>query len=160
MNSTRNFLPARANYDPNSYEPEYSQVASQQSDGEDICTICKDQVQCLVILQCSHSICSDCFQKVRKKECPFCRAPLVEQARRVPRPPQQAHHHQRHSLLEENKENIHPNRMEAPGVVSKQVRKQPQMQEQTFQGPIRPAKQVQKKRRNVQNVLQAPTPVF
>ena len=47
---------------------------------ENMCEICFTNVLCkknTKTLKCKHIMCKECFQKLIKKECPFCRCPLA-----------------------------------------------------------------------------------
>lgn len=41
------------------------------------CNICLEEKPILIMNPCGHEICEDCFKKLKKKKCPFCRADVL-----------------------------------------------------------------------------------
>jgi hypothetical protein len=41
------------------------------------CGICYLDISNMVFLECSHSLCNNCYHKLRTHNCPFCRKPFI-----------------------------------------------------------------------------------
>jgi len=51
-----------------------------------LCRICFEEEE-MTTLPCSHQICKKCVPRLKKEECPFCRAKFIRKKRMVKNPP-------------------------------------------------------------------------
>ena len=46
------------------------------------CYICLEDKSCFEVLPCNHSLCSSCYHKLRKSQCPFCRESFIKKQKK------------------------------------------------------------------------------